>query len=307
MNETDDLYELLQIPSGATHREIQDAYRTLVSEHQSDANPSPESESITRRLNHAYEILSDPSRRAEYDRQRTPTTSSEVAVPVEDSSDVAEAPVPRPRRVEEQRDQEQARVAAPTLGPVFKAGIFLGFVGGVAVLVWFLVSAAIGEGDALGPGDGARGRTLVVSINEVKRVSEIRYLGNDGVHYLVAPAGSGNELVALELNVHNSDATRVLMTVGEEGAVELRGFGIDQSYNHIDVSIKNEVNVTTVEDTHPSENRMVPFIADPVELRGEPGLPQGHSIVGWVVFEVPKGTRLRELKWDSGDTVYVRS
>ena len=307
MNETDDLYELLQIPSGVTQEEIQEAYRRLVSEHQSDVYSSSDPESITRRINHAYEVLSDPSRRAEYDRQRAPATSSEVAVSAEDSSDVAGAPVPRPRRGEEQRDQEQARVAAPTFGPVFKAGVFLGFVGAVAVLVWFLVSLASGGGDAVGPGDGARGRTLVVSINDIKRVSEIRYLGNDGVHYLVAPAGSGNELVGIELNVHNSEATRVLMTVGEEGAVELRGFGIDESYNHIDVSIDNEVNVTTVEDTHPSENKMVPFIADPVQLRGEPGLPQGHSIVGWVVFEVPKGTRLRELKWDSGDTVYVRS
>ena len=170
-----------------------------------------------------------------------------------------------------------------------------------------LAVLACSNGDAVGPGDGARGRTLLVSINEIKRVSEIRYLGNDLVHYLVTPSIRENELVAIKLDVHNSDATRVLMTVGTEGAVELRGFGVDESYNHIDVSLINSINVTTVEGTHPSENQMVPFIADPVALNGEPGLPQGHSIVGWVVFDVPKGTRLRELKWDSGDTVYVRS
>ena len=174
-------------------------------------------------------------------------------------------------------------------------------------LLILLGVVACSNGDAVGPGDGARGRTLIVSINEIRRVSEIRYLGNDLVHYLVAPSSRENELVAIKLDVHNSEATRVLMTVGTEGAVELRGFGVDESYNHIDVSLSNNINVTTVEETHPSENQMVPFIADPVALNGEPGLPQGHSIIGWVVFEVPKGTRLRELKWDSGDTVFVRS
>jgi hypothetical protein len=29
------------------------------------------------------------------------------------------------------------------------------------------------------------------------------------------------------------------------------------------------------------------------------------GVDGWMVFEAPKGTRFRELRWAAGDTVYV--
>ena len=128
----------------------------------------------------------------------------------------------------------------------------------------------------------------------------------DAPHYLVAPSSVGNELVIVRLEVHNREATRVLMDIVPE-AVELRGFGIDESYQMVDVSPTNRTYVARVDSSHKSEGRYTPFIANPVELAGEPGLPQGHSIIGWVVFDVPKGTRLRELKWDTGDTVFIRS
>ena len=167
MSETEDLYELLQIPSGATPAEIQEAYTRLVGQYHPDVDPSPDAESIIRRINQAYEILSDPSRRAEYDRQRPPTPPTEGVVLAEDSSDVAEAPARRPRRGAQQRDQQAARAAAPTFGPVFKAAVALGLAGAVAVLVWYFVSDATGGGgDTLGPGDGANGRTLTVIVHE---------------------------------------------------------------------------------------------------------------------------------------------
>ena len=158
-----------------------------------------------------------------------------------------------------------------------------------------------GDGGLLPIGRGGKGETLVIGIEDINRVQEIRYEGTDQQHYLLAPASQENELVVIRLNVHNAQATTIFLTV-DESAAELRGFENDESYNPLSLhQIEvNGKNLRVVEGSHPAENRYVPFIAGPIDL------PQGHSVIGWVVFEVPRGTRLRELKWDAGDTVYIR-
>ncbi len=163
-----------------------------------------------------------------------------------------------------------------------------------------LIAFACGGGGSLSPGKGGKGETLIIQIEDINRVQEIRYQGTDRNHYLVVPASRDNELVALRLNVHNAEATRVLMTVGGQAA-ELRGAGSTEEYTLLDLTPQNVENVRVVDSTHPAENRFVPFIAGPIEL------PQGHSVVGWVVFEVPRGTKLREIRWDAGgDVIYIR-
>ena len=119
-------------------------------------------------------------------------------------------------------------------------------------------------------------------------------------HYVVSPSSPDNELVAINLQVHNRESNTVAMEIVGD-AVELRGFGIDEAYTLLDVMSGNTVNVSTTPDSHPSENRYTPFV------RGVVGnLPLGNSLTGWIVFEIPKGAGLRELKWDTGDTVFIR-
>ncbi len=119
-------------------------------------------------------------------------------------------------------------------------------------------------------------------------------------HYLVTPSSPDNELVAINIQVHNREANTVAMEI-EGDAVELRGFGIDEAYTLLDVTPNNTANVSDVPDTHSSENRFTPFVRGVV-----PDLPLGNSLTGWIVFEIPKGAGLRELKWDTGDTVFIR-
>ncbi len=96
----------------------------------------------------------------------------------------------------------------------------------------------------------------------------------------------------------------MLMTVDEEAA-ELRGEGPNEKYGVVDVTPENQVNVSVVEESHPSEDLILPFIAGSIALDGVPGLPQGHSVEGWVVFEVRKGAKLQELRWPAGDNVCI--
>lgn len=69
---TRDLYEVLGISRGASQDEIKSAYRRLARQHHPDVNPNdPEAEEKFKEIGHAYNILSDPDKRARYDQYGT--------------------------------------------------------------------------------------------------------------------------------------------------------------------------------------------------------------------------------------------
>lgn len=67
----DDYYDLLGIPKSGSLTEIKRAYKQLARKYHPDVSPPDRVEEYTNRfirLHEAYETLSDPSRRAMYDR-----------------------------------------------------------------------------------------------------------------------------------------------------------------------------------------------------------------------------------------------
>jgi curved DNA-binding protein len=62
------LYETLGVDKSASADEIKKAYRRLARKYHPDVNKDPEAESKFKEINAAYEILSDPQKRAQYDR-----------------------------------------------------------------------------------------------------------------------------------------------------------------------------------------------------------------------------------------------
>lgn len=63
-----DHYEVLGVARDADENEIRKAFRRLAREFHPDVNPEPEAEEKFKELAEAYEVLSDPDRRAIYDR-----------------------------------------------------------------------------------------------------------------------------------------------------------------------------------------------------------------------------------------------
>ncbi len=63
-----DYYEILGVPRTAAQEEIKRAFRRLAREHHPDINQDPRSNEHFKEINEAYQVLSDPERRAQYDR-----------------------------------------------------------------------------------------------------------------------------------------------------------------------------------------------------------------------------------------------
>lgn len=64
-----DLYAILEVDANASPDELKKSYRRLARQHHPDANPDdPNAEARFKEVSQAFEILSDPERRANYDR-----------------------------------------------------------------------------------------------------------------------------------------------------------------------------------------------------------------------------------------------
>lgn len=67
MAQTRDLYEVLGVSRDATQEEIRKAYRRLAREHHPDVSDDRDAEHRIKEINLAYQTLSDPARRRQYD------------------------------------------------------------------------------------------------------------------------------------------------------------------------------------------------------------------------------------------------
>src|SRR5579862_4254203 len=80
--EREDYYAVLQVKANAAPGDIHRAYRALAMQYHPDRNPAPEAAPLMARINEAYAVLSNVSRRRNYDRQQRMSCSDDLALPI---------------------------------------------------------------------------------------------------------------------------------------------------------------------------------------------------------------------------------
>jgi curved DNA-binding protein CbpA len=105
-------YAILGVPTTATDPEIKQAYRNLVKRYHPDRRSSESSHEQIVAINYAYDILSDPEKRAQYDRGFA--TVYVTPQPQEDPLEAYKREYKRKRwaREKKEREEELARKKA---------------------------------------------------------------------------------------------------------------------------------------------------------------------------------------------------
>ena len=138
--EDQDYYRILQVDPDATPDQIKAAFRRLALIYHPDLAKDPQAPEQMKRLNVAYEVLRDPSKRAEYDQLRlSQADTSPVHVPVEVPVDPPFEPA-RPERPARRSSRRAARPRAWMRSGLNVVAIVL-----IAVAVLFVWSLITGQ------------------------------------------------------------------------------------------------------------------------------------------------------------------
>lgn len=109
-------YSILGVSTNATDQEIKNAYRRLVKRYHPDRQLPEASHDQIAAINHAYDILSDPEKRAQYDRGFTYIFIEQPEDPVE----VYKREFKRKRWEREKREREEKLARKDTVYRVMR-------------------------------------------------------------------------------------------------------------------------------------------------------------------------------------------
>ena len=125
-------YDNLHISADADAETVKQAYRRLSKQYHPDLNPDPDAHRIMQLINQAYEVLSDPERRAEHDRwiaeQQARQKVAEVRITVQRqpaAAPAAASPPPQPAAAAAPTKQQKRLTAALLAVAVVMAGALL--------------------------------------------------------------------------------------------------------------------------------------------------------------------------------------
>lgn len=205
-----------------------------------------------------------------------------------------------------------------------------------AVVLLMLPAAACGDA-GFQPIHGF-GNVLTITVADVERFPELRYTtqtrGRVLNHFRLAPAGLGNEIVAVRIQVRNDTAVNAIVTLDQDAA-ELQDF-FGGVYLPLDIGALGEVWTRSGGSWRWVSNAMaaeVPVYAEGENVPAPPGwgdipvryieldgttakdgggflagsveMPKGTRVDGWMVFEAPEGIEFNELQWRAADSIRI--
>ena len=162
------------------------------------------------------------------------------------------------------------------------------------------------------------GRTLHVSVAAMERADELLYSipaaeGAAQQYYRLTPTEPEQEFLLLRIQVQNHRATSAIVSIDGKAA-ELRDF-FQGKYFPVNVNDRAEqtaapervdqLRAARCPIQQPSD---LCFLWNATFTDGSDrafDLQKGFGIDGWLIFEAPKDTQIRELRWRAGDSLSI--
>ncbi len=173
-----------------------------------------------------------------------------------------------------------------------------------AGLVALLILTALIAAACLSDAPTALGRTyqgpiLQCTLGDLVVVPQVVYTEEPDAEgaendYVILPSSLENELVAIFVRVDNHAATVALLNNDAQPA-ELR---MDSGrYYALNTAEVKEPATGFYSDA--DKESFIPFI------RGAQELPKDFGLDGWIIFDVPKGSRAESFKWEAGGDIII--
>jgi hypothetical protein len=152
-----------------------------------------------------------------------------------------------------------------------------------------LIAAGCGEADE---GLWATGQILQMRVSDVQHVESVAYQIGDE-HFEIRPQAQGLDLVVAKVLLVNRRSAQVSLFIDAD-AVDLEGDNA-LDYPPLDPYVRGQ----NIDAGGADESLFTPFLWDTVELARD------FQIVGWMLFEVPRGLDVSRIRWHSVDTLSV--
>jgi len=154
-----------------------------------------------------------------------------------------------------------------------------------------LVAACLG-GTSSALGRTYQGAILQLTLEQMFSVPEIAYTEEDQTDSLIKPSSEGNELVVIRARIGNHAATTAQLNIDAQPAELRMDTGRYFALNTAEVKVP-------ADGFYPDKDRFTPFI------RGSQELEKDFELDGWLVFDVPKGSKAESLKWEAGGDIII--
>ena len=249
-------YRSLGVQPGATAAELKKAYRGLAKKYHPDLHPGDkEAEARFKEINEAYETLSDPQKRKEYDEKQRTTQGRE---PQKKSASSARTRTPTGGPVDFSQMQggfaqffgfdpatgkvvDEEKVSGKKKNPLDTTDLFERFMGGAITLVgyfyiedWYYWVVALGGGLLMLI-------FLILMVRDGRAGPEPPVRPADGMAH--PPAGSLTEIVLLN---EEDQALSSWTLYGKTGMV----IGRDSGENQVNINLANSTYAGTVDVEH---------------------------------------------------------
>lgn len=163
------------------------------------------------------------------------------------------------------------------------------------ILIWLILTQESRGIDPL----YVSGRILWMRVTEPRVVDVIHYTGSDTsgeiVSWAITPENEDTELAIITVTLINQQTSRAVVVIDEEAA-------------HLVIAERQTVKPLNTVGRSKSIEAIDPSYLDPrfLPLWNTVSIGSGEQVAGQMVFEVPRGSKFKEFRWQATDNMSAR-